>query len=56
MASYFAPPLTTMRQDFNVIGQQAAKLLITAVDAANMEPQHLSLPAELIVRRSTTSI
>jgi len=55
LASYFDPPLTTMRQDLVEIGCQAAHLLIRAVENPGAERQHLRLPAELIVRESTGS-
>jgi LacI family transcriptional regulator, repressor for deo operon, udp, cdd, tsx, nupC, and nupG len=55
LASYFDPPLTTMRQDLVEIGCQAAHLLIRAVENPGAERQHLRLPAELIVRKSTGS-
>jgi DNA-binding LacI/PurR family transcriptional regulator len=56
LASYFDPPLTTMRQDLVEIGCQAAHLLIRAVENPGAERQHLRLPAELIVRESTGSV
>lgn len=53
LASYFDPPLTTMRQDMFGIGREAARLLIRALGQPEAPRQHLRLPAELIVRRST---
>lgn len=55
LASYFDPPLTTMRQDMFAIGREAARLLVGAVRRqGKSEPrQHVRLPAELVVRRST---
>lgn len=53
LASYFDPPLTTIRQDLHAIGQQAACLLIHAVQNPTAPHQHLRLPAELIIRAST---
>ena len=35
LASYFDPPLTTLRQDLYAIGQQAAQLVIRAVEQPN---------------------
>lgn len=55
LASYFDPPLTTMRQDMFAIGRTAAQLLIRAVERPHAERQHLRLPATLLVRQSTTS-
>jgi DNA-binding LacI/PurR family transcriptional regulator len=56
LVSYFDPPLTTMRQDMAQIGREAARLLIRAVEQPLAIPQHLRLPAELIVRQSTRSL
>lgn len=53
LASYFDPPLTTMRQDLPAIGQQAARLLIETVDQPAAPVQHLLVPAQLIVRSSS---
>ena len=53
LASYFDPPVTTMRQDLLKIGREAARLLIKAVeDSETPKKQHL-LSAELVVRAST---
>jgi DNA-binding LacI/PurR family transcriptional regulator len=54
MASYLSPPLTTLRQDFAEIGRLAAQLLIEVVSNPNAQLQHLTLPATLIPRHSTT--
>jgi LacI family repressor for deo operon, udp, cdd, tsx, nupC, and nupG len=56
MASYFAPPLTTVRQDFAAIGREAANLLIEVIDLPQDPPRHLLLPAELVIRRSTSRL
>lgn len=53
LASYFDPPLTTVRQDIPGIGQQAARLLIRALEQPEAAPEHISAPAELVVRQST---
>lgn len=55
LASYFDPPLTTMRQDLFGIGRKAAQLLIRAVEQPGAPLQHLRIPAELVVRRSTAA-
>ena len=54
LASYFDPPLTTMRQDTFRLGRQAAGLLLNAVENPTLETQRLLLPAELVMRNSTT--
>jgi LacI family repressor for deo operon, udp, cdd, tsx, nupC, and nupG len=53
LASYFDPPLTTMRQDMFAIGRTAAQLLIRAVEQPEAGHQQLRQPAELVVRQST---
>jgi DNA-binding LacI/PurR family transcriptional regulator len=53
LAAYFAPPLTTLRQDFAIIGQEATKSLIRTVEQPDAPSRQLRLPAQLIVRRST---
>lgn len=54
LASYFEPPLTTIRQDMTQIGQGAIHLLIQAVEQAETSPPKLRLPAELVQRGSTS--
>ena len=56
MAAYFEPPLTTIRQDFSLIGRQAARLLVRAVQEPEAAREHLLLPGEMIMRRSTAPV
>lgn len=56
MAAYFAPPLTTIRQDFSAIGRQAARLLVRAVNEPEAAKEHLLLPGQMIIRRSTAAL
>lgn len=56
LASYFDPPLTTMRQDMFGIGREAARLLIRAVEQPDLPRRQLRIPAELVVRGSTAAI
>jgi DNA-binding LacI/PurR family transcriptional regulator len=53
LASYFDPPLTTVRQDMFAIGREAARLLIRAIEQPDAPRQQMQLPAELVVRNST---
>lgn len=53
LAAFFAPPLTTIRQDFPGIGRRAAELLIRAVEEPDLPSEHLLLPGEMRIRRST---
>jgi len=53
LASYFDPPLTTIRQDIPYSGQQAVRLLMRRIEAPEAPPQTVLVPAELVVRQST---
>lgn len=48
------PPLTTMRQPTQTIGVKAVDLLMKHVANHHADPLQLTVPAELIVRASTT--
>lgn len=54
LASYFDPPLTTMRQDLEYIGGEAAKLLLSVIVENKSATQNCQIPAELVVRSSTS--
>lgn len=56
LAAFFAPPLTTVRQDFAAIGRRAAELLIRAVEEPDSPREHLLLPGEMLLRRSTMQL
>jgi DNA-binding LacI/PurR family transcriptional regulator len=53
LSSYFDPPLTTMRQDMPLIGQEATRILLDAVQNKNASMRVIQLPAQLVVRQST---
>lgn len=53
LSSYFDPPLTTMRQDMPLIGQEATRKLIEIIQNKTVEQTVLKLPAQLVVRQST---
>ena len=51
-AAYFAPPLTTVRQDFSALGNRAIRVLLAALGEG--EPvENAVLPLELVIRAST---
>ncbi|MBM3124744.1 MAG: LacI family transcriptional regulator [Chloroflexi bacterium] len=54
LSSYFDPPLTTMRQDIPRIGREAARLLLEIIQRKDPAICEVKLPAELVIRRSTT--
>lgn len=53
LSSYFDPPLTTMRQDMPLIGQEAVRKLMEIFNKKIVEPSVMKLPAQLVVRQST---
>lgn len=55
LVSYFDPPLTTIRQDFEQIGREATRLLIRTIEQPTAPRQQRLLPAQLVRRRSTAS-
>lgn len=54
LSSYFDPPLTTMRQDMPRIGQEATRMLLDIIQKKNTGQREVKLPAELVVRQSTS--
>jgi DNA-binding LacI/PurR family transcriptional regulator len=52
-AEHFAPPLTTMRQDFRQLGNDILTTVLDLVEDRRVEPV-LRLTPTLVVRRSTT--
>lgn len=56
LASYFDPPLTTMRQDTFAMGRACADLLIDLLDGRADGQQSVRLAAELVVRHSTARV
>jgi len=54
-AHKIVPALTTMRQPFTAIGEQAVALLLEQINDRSQRGQQILLPTELIVRDSTTT-
>ncbi|HUM28441.1 MAG TPA: LacI family DNA-binding transcriptional regulator, partial [Anaerolineales bacterium] len=54
LSSYFDPPLTTMRQDMPLIGQEATRMLLDIINKKEPAVRELKLPAQLVVRQSTS--
>ena len=54
-AAYFSPPLTTVRQDFDEVGQRSLDLLLERIDGQSGETLRTSVPASLVVRLSSAS-
>jgi LacI family transcriptional regulator len=55
LSSYLDPPLTTVRQSPNKIGETAVKILLKRIEGKNKNsaPERIVLDTELIVRKST---
>lgn len=53
LASYFNPPITTIRQDIPALGQNAARLLIDLKENPKGQIQQLLFTPELVIRNST---
>jgi LacI family transcriptional regulator len=49
------PPLTTVDQFVQPMGEAAVEMLIRLIDDPSLEPQQLVLPTRLVVRGSTTA-
>jgi DNA-binding LacI/PurR family transcriptional regulator len=56
-AEFFSPPLTTVRQDFALVGRHSIELLLDQLDQADAEPpvrrRRVVVPATLMPRAST---
>ena len=55
-ATYFTPPLTTVRQDFGEVGSRSLRVLVAAIEAFNRGgavPDGSLVAPELVVRAST---
>lgn len=52
-AAYFAPPLTTVRQDFGALGKQSVEYLVSLINKPETAPHQRVLMPQLIVREST---
>ncbi|MBC7228698.1 MAG: LacI family DNA-binding transcriptional regulator [Thermoflexales bacterium] len=52
LASYFDPPLTTLRQPMTELGEHAARLLISAIREPGLTPERRLLPARIVERAS----
>ncbi|WP_350347758.1 LacI family DNA-binding transcriptional regulator [Agromyces sp. G08B096] len=52
-AAFFAPPLTTMRQDFDRLGRDIMAAVLAALDGAPADAVRPALVPELVVRAST---
>jgi DNA-binding LacI/PurR family transcriptional regulator len=54
-ASYFMPPLTTVRQDFNEIGRRSLVRLLDQIKSGVRDPARETVAPALVVRASTAA-
>jgi len=52
LASYFDPPLTTLRQPLEELGRQAARLLIETIHNPGRQPEQVLIHAQMVERAS----
>lgn len=55
LASYFNPPLSTIRQDILSIGANASRLLLDSIKDKNISKKQLLFTPELVIRNSTSA-
>jgi DNA-binding LacI/PurR family transcriptional regulator len=51
-SSYFSPPLTTVRQDFDELGQQSLKALLAQIESGVHDVRRIVIAPELVPRSS----
>ena len=51
-SAYSIPPLTTVRQDFDVVGREGLSLLLRAIDG-KVDDEHITVEPQLVVRDSS---
>jgi DNA-binding LacI/PurR family transcriptional regulator len=52
-ASYYIPPLTTVRQDFDTVGQRSIELLLGEIAGEPTGRRDVVVRPELVVRQSS---
>jgi len=51
-ASMISPPLTTVREPFQRMGQEATDMLLRSIQGKRLSPRHRVLPVDLVIRES----
>ncbi|MET9248455.1 LacI family DNA-binding transcriptional regulator [Nonomuraea sp. NPDC051941] len=54
-SEFFSPPLTTVRQDFDVVGRHCIEVLLRQIDAGPTAYERLVVPPSFVVRSSTSA-
>jgi DNA-binding LacI/PurR family transcriptional regulator len=52
-SEFFAPPLTTVRQDFEAVGKQGIALLLDLIEGRPPAASRIAIEPQLVVRAST---
>lgn len=52
-AAYLRPPLTSLRQPIGEVGRRVVAMLLTLLEAGDLDEQHVLLEPELVVRASS---
>jgi DNA-binding LacI/PurR family transcriptional regulator len=52
-SAFFTPPLTSIRQDFAMVGRRSVELLMRQVNTGIQRAEHIELMPELVLREST---
>jgi DNA-binding LacI/PurR family transcriptional regulator len=55
-APYYIPPLTTVRQDFDTVGQRSIGLLLKQIAGESPSRRDVVIRPELVVRRSSVRV
>ncbi len=55
-ARFYNPPLSTVRQDFELLGQQSAAAILDFIETPERTPAQFLLQPELVVRPSTAPV
>ncbi len=56
LSDLLTPPLTTIKQDREVLGKLAVKSLMGVIHNSAAEPEQIIIPPEIVIRKSTTRI
>ncbi|MFI7641789.1 LacI family DNA-binding transcriptional regulator [Nonomuraea sp. NPDC049400] len=55
-SEFFSPPLTTVRQDFDVVGRHCIEVLLRQIDVGPTAFERLVVPPSFVVRSSTAPV
>jgi GntR family transcriptional regulator, arabinose operon transcriptional repressor len=56
IASYITPALTTAKQNFKLIGQNAAELVFKRLADREKKAEKILIPADLVIRKSSSAV